>query len=317
MIKNSENLATVHTDNLNNKRIEWIDIARGICMLCVMISHTGLCPVLYRMIFGPFFLSMFFFISGYLFNPNKNIKEYIKRKTKTLLVPFIVFGLINIFLRQILTFNEKVGLIEQLKDFILQIGNSAGLWFIACLYIASLVFYLLNYYIKNNKVYIEVITILAIIFAIYNKIIGIELPWHIQKLGWAIFFMGLGKIYKETLEIKLKKYENSINLLYGILLYIALLIFNWLFFKNTYTSINTYDASIVMQFLLSIVSIWDLSLIVKLFIKSKFIKFIGQNTLIYFAFHGKVQSLLMKVLNYFITINSGEFFYNKYYYNIC
>mgnify|MGYP007112703159 CR=1 FL=1 len=49
----------------STKRIEWLDMARGICMLFVMISHLEICPIIYKIVFGPVFLSMFFFISGY------------------------------------------------------------------------------------------------------------------------------------------------------------------------------------------------------------------------------------------------------------
>ena len=40
----------------------------------------------------------------------------------------------------------------------------------------------------------------------------------------------------------------------------------------------------------------------------RFITFIGQNTLIYFAFHGKVQSLLTKIINNLINLNNWNIF---------
>lgn len=290
------------------KRIEWLDISRGICMLFVMISHIEFCPAIFKTLFGPVFLSMFFFISGYLYSNKKNFIEYLKNKTKTLLIPFIIFGLFNIFLRQIITFNEKVGLLNELKNFVLQIGNEAGLWFIACLYVASILIYPINKYINNNKKYIFVITLLAIITILFNKYIGVCLPWHFQKVGIAIFFMGIGRLYKDKYENEFKKYENIVCLLFGIVFYIILLILNWKIFNNIYTSVNVYNTSIIMYILLSLISIWNMVLSVKIFIKNKFIKFVGENTLVYFAFHGKVQSLIMKISKNFIVLNNWNVF---------
>lgn len=56
-------------------RIRWIDNARGICVFCVLLAHCKLEHTYLQMIYTPFFLALFFFLSGYLFNCHKDIKN--------------------------------------------------------------------------------------------------------------------------------------------------------------------------------------------------------------------------------------------------
>ena len=56
------------------KRIEWIDNAKGICMIAVIFSHVLLKPISATPFYTPWFLTGFFFISGFLFfNPDKTM----------------------------------------------------------------------------------------------------------------------------------------------------------------------------------------------------------------------------------------------------
>jgi len=49
------------------KRIEWIDIAKGICIFLVVWGHSGDNP--FGMVMSWFRIPLFFFLSGILFKP--------------------------------------------------------------------------------------------------------------------------------------------------------------------------------------------------------------------------------------------------------
>lgn len=36
-------------------RIEWIDCIKGYCMLIVILSHISFTPMIYRLVYAPFF----------------------------------------------------------------------------------------------------------------------------------------------------------------------------------------------------------------------------------------------------------------------
>ena len=48
-------------------RIEWIDFAKGIAMLCVILGHLG-SDLANRVVFG-FHLTVFFLLGGYTLKP--------------------------------------------------------------------------------------------------------------------------------------------------------------------------------------------------------------------------------------------------------
>ena len=68
-------------------RIRWIDNARGICVFCVLLAHCKLEHTYLQMIYTPFFLALFFFLSGYLFNCHKDIKTDILKLVRNLIIP--------------------------------------------------------------------------------------------------------------------------------------------------------------------------------------------------------------------------------------
>lgn len=58
------------------QRLEWIDNMKGIAMVLVMLSHMSISTQA-GIIFKPFFLSIFFVVSGYTFNIKGSFKEFI------------------------------------------------------------------------------------------------------------------------------------------------------------------------------------------------------------------------------------------------
>lgn len=70
-----------------NGRIEWVDVGKYICIMFVMLTHLDSGSVILDKFFNPFFLTMFFFLSGYVYKQPQSFKEHIAKKTKGLLVP--------------------------------------------------------------------------------------------------------------------------------------------------------------------------------------------------------------------------------------
>lgn len=75
------------------KRIEWIDIARGIGIILVILGHIGIGKI-GKFIYS-FHIPLFFFLSGYCFSGNGiDIKDFLKKKVKKLIVPYIFIGIV-------------------------------------------------------------------------------------------------------------------------------------------------------------------------------------------------------------------------------
>ena len=79
-------------------RIRWIDNARGICVFCVLLAHCKLEHTYLQMIYTPFFLALFFFLSGYLFNCHKDIKTDILKLVRNLIIPYFLLCFLLVFI---------------------------------------------------------------------------------------------------------------------------------------------------------------------------------------------------------------------------
>lgn len=74
---------------MQENRSQWIDILKGIGILLIVIGHIINGPI--RDFLYLFHVPIFFFLSGYLFNGVVDIKLYVLKKIKRLLIPYFVF----------------------------------------------------------------------------------------------------------------------------------------------------------------------------------------------------------------------------------
>ena len=80
------------------KHWKYLDVARGIGLLLVIISHScGLSPYLIN-----YYIPLFFVVSGYLYKPGRSYGENVVHKAKRLLVPYFGYSaLLLVFYRAI------------------------------------------------------------------------------------------------------------------------------------------------------------------------------------------------------------------------
>ena len=81
------------------KRIGYIDIAKGIGILVIVLAHNDLAgyhPTLHKFIYS-FHIPLFFFLSGMFFRPERAFSETVKRRFNTLMKPYF-FTLFMIYL---------------------------------------------------------------------------------------------------------------------------------------------------------------------------------------------------------------------------
>lgn len=79
------------------KRIEWVDIGKYICIMFVMLSHLQSGSEILTKFYLPFFLTVFFFLSGYVYREPVSFKEHFINKLKGLFIPWLIFSNLNFF----------------------------------------------------------------------------------------------------------------------------------------------------------------------------------------------------------------------------
>ena len=83
--------------SMNNNRIHWIDIVRGICIFCVVLTHVETCPDSFRWFFSPHYMPMFFFLSGVVYKPSANVAVAILQPVTKILWPYVISAVIFAF----------------------------------------------------------------------------------------------------------------------------------------------------------------------------------------------------------------------------
>lgn len=292
------------------KRVYWVDILRGLAMFLVVYGHTSKSEEIKHIIYS-FHMPLFFIISGMsnVFQKNLPLKDFLKKKIKTLIIPYF---LLNLALLPLSYYNGSIGAIKQftILEFLLGIlySNNLGCydspsnatWFITTLFLVEILFYFLKKVLKTDKDLIHVVGIIGL--AGYANSIAkwqYDGPWHIQVVFTAIVFYYIGYIFMKNID----KINNILNsktkiivtsiLLSGIGFYCAM--------TNTRVSMTADKYGSILYFYIAVLSFsFAIALIcMKFFDKDlKVINYIGKNTLLWLA----IQIPIIRLTQYMFPI---------------
>ena len=297
------------------KRIEWLDIVKYICIIMVMLSHLEADTDLWAAFYSPFFLTAFFFASGYAYKPKNNFKVFLYKKFRQLFIPWLFFSVFNILLSQIISFNEHESFWTELKWNFLQIrGAGDEIWFVAALFVAFIPFYFFIKLYDGNRVKspgkgyficffaILIAWVLSLISILYSKLMPAEafpwhssaLPWHVEYMFQAMFYMALGYIFRHHFEMWLDKHNDLKHRIIVWVLYLLIVYVPYFMGAEM-----PFALSILYRYISAIAGITAIVMISKVVKTNRYVSYVGQNTLIFFALHGKVYSLIQTVLKKF------------------
>ena len=72
----------------SGSRISYIDIARGLSMICIILGHLG-SHAINRVVY-PFHVPIFFLITGFFTDEKTGLADFVKKKARALLVPYLI-----------------------------------------------------------------------------------------------------------------------------------------------------------------------------------------------------------------------------------
>lgn len=197
---------------MKKQRLVYIDLAKGLCILCVIIHH---CYVELGIAwpadsyFSLFRMPLYFCLSGAFFKEYDGFIGFIIRKINKLIVPFVSFFLItSVFLPLVLSWCFSYSWIN--SDFSLLyswIGDrttlfNGSLWFLLCLFEMNLIFYLINCLAKQTKYYLFMLIFYSLSIGSLGYIIhsfGFFIPLYIDSALTCIPFFCFGFVlYRYT-----------------------------------------------------------------------------------------------------------------------
>lgn len=230
------------------KRVEWLDVARGLGMLFVIIGHTMTTPIrdasfyahaVYSAIYF-FHMPFMFYLSGRTFgmfqerNCSYTPKVWVKKKWNTLMVPYLVYGVLVYLIFFVANCQGRLHEILEGAGYGTQsigawiygvvIGDNLyayHLWFIYALFLMNLLVYLVMRYGICKKGGLFVLAFACIAARVYVNtsnwgivnlfmkcflwfVVGIYFDFSkMVKKAWGIVWMCFGLLYVTVYALQL------------------------------------------------------------------------------------------------------------------
>ena len=227
-------------------RKKYLDNAKGIAIIFVIIGHIFYPATIFKRWFYSFHLPIFFIISGMLLYKNctqeKELNLKMSKKIKSLGIPYLTFSFLStiaIALLSIIKGESKNIIIDGIKNnvkAILLLRGVKATWFLPCLFLSIFLFYIIYNTCKNKKLVPIIITILFFIPFLKIDFVSISCKLILYRAFIACAWIAIGFYSYKTIE------SLNINVLYLLLGFILSLLYIRLN-KNLFDlcSLSLYD----------------------------------------------------------------------------
>lgn len=153
-----------------SERELWPDIMRAILILLVLFHHSASCG---KLLYTPFFMTGFFFVSGYFHSETKSFVPFVVAKFKGLVVPALTLGFAVLVIKKgSMAFNAE----KLFSNFVC----GYAYWFLFCLFVAHVLQYGLVCLFRQNRLLLMlsacIISVVALCFSHHAEVY----PWHAQ-----------------------------------------------------------------------------------------------------------------------------------------
>lgn len=199
-------------DKLTSERIHYIDVAKGILIICVVITHTPAFANTYgvngfqwlerlRPLFNSYFMPAFFCVTGFCTNFGKgSVLSFVYKKFKSLIVPNIIVSLGIPFAS--IAVHGNCSLSDYRKT-VLDFMSTGGFWFLDSLFLCTAI------YIYRCKWVCKHVFPFSLIFLVIGctmYFLRLPNPWNIQQALLLMPFIYMGQQLKFSTVIK--QYED-------------------------------------------------------------------------------------------------------------
>lgn len=295
-------------------RIAFIDIAKAIGIIIVLINHAELSLGVLTYLGGMFYMPLFFVISGYTYKyKNESLGAFVLKKAKRLLVPYLIYQLVltGLFgIKDLLAgliqhsgfnivpyLNSLIGVLysrNSLYPEYIADGNvyffkalNAPLWFLTGLFISLILYRSVEVVsIKAGKKFLNAGVIICVIIGeLLSLTCPVLLPWSIDTAFISVGFIHIGRLMRdrETCE---KVYSSPKLIIFISSLFVVLSYIN----GNVNMSVREYGRSGIVYVIIG--SLGSLLCILTAMFIEKYLKHtanllsqIGKNTIGILALH--------------------------------
>lgn len=247
----------------------WIDVAKGIGIILVILGH---CIFPCHALIDIFHMPLFFVLAGVTFH-SKQSGEFVLGKINRIFVPYVFWAVISAILNFI---PHNYG------------GVFNGpLWFLPVMFSTLILIFIISKVNKNSQM--AIICLCAFLSWLFVEMPSIAegLPFSLNLVLLSAFYMYIG--YKTGHYLKSENKKQSRIFVTLILVVLFILIFSWLFqnynLQGAYVSQGLYRSNFIVVLICSIFGIFATLYISKLIGKSDILEWMGKNSLVLMCVH--------------------------------
>lgn len=185
-----------------NKRIDFVDLTKGICIILVVMAHIGGAFNKFDndSMIASFRMPLYFFISGIFFKSYEGFFGFFLRKINKLIIPFTFFYVGAFLLKYIVwkvapsVFYMPVSWSELLLVFQGHelIKFNPPIWFLIALFNCNILFYLIHFLRERRLKLMFALTLLVGVAGFYMGKFHCELPFYMDVAMTALPFYVAG-----------------------------------------------------------------------------------------------------------------------------
>lgn len=178
-----------------SQRFLWLDLAKAIAMIAVVFSHefASVKPLVF--LCNSFMLPLFILCSGFCLSPGKyEMCGYIKRKMRTLLLPYVGLGLCVSLLHVCID-----GYASVMKRVQADLFSWQTLWFLPVLFVGDIVLYFILTKWGRGKLQLLTTGFIFLMLGACLSKAGMSLPIKLEVVPISVFYLTVGFAIKEIL----------------------------------------------------------------------------------------------------------------------
>lgn len=285
---------------MNSNRIEFIDLAKGICILLVVVGHVGVNIAIPGL--ESVRMPLYFILSGLFFKSYGGVKNFLIKKINKILIPFLFFYLLGYSVFYVVNWIKPsliVGAASSIFDMFTQRQYFNGpIWFLLALFWTNIMFCVI--YECLSKEWLRAIAVLLI--GVVGMFLGrndIYLPCVVDSAMTALPFFYFGYWLKQSDLLSANRYDRY-NWLWVLLLYGASVgLSRWSGCAHIGFHYNNVVGNVFVIYLLAVCSVMAVLLFCKIVKYLPFVSYCGRYSIIllctHHLFYRPIKLVLMKL----------------------
>ncbi len=292
---------------LQHRRIAFIDLTKGLCILLVVMIHIGGAFELFdsKSLITCFCMPLYFFVSGLFFKSYEGFAGFSIRRINSLLIPFLIFYIGSFILMYVIskirpgTFQLPVRFDELLL--VLRghelIRFDPSIWFLVALFNCNILFYILHYLRRKHLSLLFVVVGIVGVAGFYLGKQQITLPLYLDVAMTAMpfYFAGFWIRRYNFFLFPHHRFDKLIPLFV-----IAAAVVLYFMARPVGMRTNNYGGNLFQFYIAAFAGIFTIMLLCKKMNRVSVISYLGRYSIITLGVHGPLLHLFRPLLTPYI-----------------